>query len=247
MNDVLLQIGLNRKEAEIYMYLLTKGPQTTLQLSEATGEKRTNVYMILDRLTALAVVTADDTKSSRLFAANDPQSLRQLLIAEQQRQNQVSTALSAAMPRLKSIYALSNDKPGVVHLTGLDGFQSVLDDMEHSTGDVLLIAGDTSLGNKDAYGLLQKSLQKRAAAGICTRAIFKASSRETLDKMAFSDKNFEVRFLGAAPYPSELAIYESNVLFTNYEPSVLNTVITDANIATTLRQLFEELWSKAKI
>ena len=246
MDDTLQQIGLNQKEAEFYLYLLQHGPQTTLQLTKATGEKRTNVYMILDSLIQKGVVAADDSKSSRLFSAQEPSSLQKLLVVEQQRQKQAVAALSAAMPELKSLHALTSDKPGVVHLAGIDGFKSILNDMKTTGSDVLLVGSNEILNQPEIYDVLLKSLHERKALGIHTKAIFELANRPYIDKVAFAERGFEVRFLGKHAYPGEMAIYDNNLLLTTFRPSLINTVVTSDDVATTMRLLFEELWQKAK-
>lgn len=244
MEDALQQIGLTAKEAKLYLLLLKEGNLTATVLAERAGEKRTNTYMILDSLVAKGVVTSDDSQPTRQFGAADPAKLSQLREAEQVRQRQASAALNAAMPQIKSMYALLNNRPGIVHLAGLEGYKTILEDMKRSTTEVLLVASDAPTGG-EVWEVLAPSLAERKTLGVVTRALYHRSA-ESGSKKIFAERGLEVRFLGDQPFPAEMEIYEDNVVFRSYSPSLVSTVLTNASIADTMRLLFESLWSAAE-
>lgn len=249
MEEVLTSLGIKSKEAQFYLLLLRQGRMTVLELAEATGEKRTNVYMILDVLLCKELVSVSKAGSKRQYEASPPSSLRKLLEAEHQRQQQVSAALSAVLPELKSQYALANNRPGVVYLTGLDGFKVMLDDMMRSTTEILLVASNAPTDPR-IWEILIDSLARRKAQGIATRAIYHQDHRQSdaqleQKKLEFEQRGMEVRFLGEREFKGEMAVYEDNTIFTAYEPALVTTILTSKDITDTTRILFEELWEKA--
>lgn len=247
MEELLQQLGFNPKEAEFYLHLLNEGPKTAAQIAVEMKEQRTNTYMVLESLAEKGVIEISEAKRVRNYAAKDPSSLLALLKSQQERQKRLAAALQAELPRLKSVHALASDKPGVVHMNGLDGYKSMLNDVIQSDAkEVLIIPSDEILKHPEVYDVLVESLFARKAQGIPSRAIFPASVRETLNMDQFTERDFKLRFIGDQEFPGEIAIYGDNVVFTVYDPSLINTIITNGSIAKTMRILFEQLWSNAK-
>jgi sugar-specific transcriptional regulator TrmB len=244
MEEALMQLGLNQKEAKLYLYLLQNGSQTALQAAKGLDEKRTNTYMLLDSLTEKGIVSANNDGGARHFAAGDPNSLKSLLEAEQQRQARASAALRVALPQLRSLYTLANNKPGVIHLAGIEGYLAMLDDSHRSTTDILVMASDEAPTDPETFELLKGRLYARKDAGIATRALFHHNGKEEQMLHDFRDRGTDLRFMGTRPFNGEVAIYEDNVVFTVYKPSLVTTIVTNSRIADTMRYMFDELWDK---
>lgn len=246
MDELLEQLGFSSKETKIYMMLLENGSRTAAEIARLSSEKRANTYMILDVLMAKGVIEPNDDTAVRTFSAATPTNLKKLLQQELDRQLQIKAALDAALPKLVSTYQLTNDKPGVAHMQGPDGFMTLLRDMTHSTTEVRLIASNKIPIDKQVLLDFRKMLLARKKAGISTRAIFHRDAKSDLQKELFSRRGIELRFLGEEEFDGEVALYESNVAFTVYEPSLVVTVITNSAITKTMGIVFEELWDKAK-
>jgi len=247
MEELLQQLGFNPKESEFYMHLLNEGHKTAAQISTEMKEPRTNTYMVLESLAEKGVIEMGEAKKVRTYAAKDPSSLMALLKKQQESQKRLAAALQAELPRLKSVHALATDKPGVVHMNGLDGYKAMLNSVIQSGAkEVLVIPSDEILNYPDVYEVLKSSLFARKAQGIPSRAIFPESVRLLLDMAQFKERDFALRFIGNEEFPGEVAIYGDSVVFTVYHPTLMNTVITNASIARTMRILFEQLWANAK-
>ena len=246
MQDSLTKIGLTSKEAQIYLYLLENGYRTAAQLADAIGEKRTNIYMLLEGLKEKQVLTVDESKRVRVFGAADPGQLQKLLQREQEKQQQALGALKVVLPQLRVQYSLTSDKPGVTHTAGEEGYKLLLDDMVRSTTEVLLVASNDVPPNSSVLDELRNRLYKRKEAGVRTRALFHSDEKRDSHKAEFAERGIELRFLGEQPFRGEVVVYEDNVTFTVYEPSLVVTVVTNKAIADTMRIMFEALWDKAE-
>lgn len=246
MQDVLTQLGLNDKEAKIYLILLEEGHFAASPLAKRAQESRTNTYMILESLEKQGLVTANDSRAVRYFKANDPVLLKQLLVRKQLELKQAQGSLSHVFPKLKSSYTLNELKPGVVYLEGLDGLRVMLDDMARSGDEALIIPSDYSPQVPEAWKVLQEGVNKRAKLGVRSRIIFPKALRKDLEFDRLLKQEMEIRFWGSREYPGELVVYGNKCVFTTYKPKVMNTILTDDVIAQTLRNLFEELWEQAE-
>lgn len=244
MEEILLQLGLTDKETALYLLLLKTPHLTAQQLADNTQIQRTNVYRLLDNMLALGIVTTDNSPVKR-FAASEPQSLQKLLQSKQDSLRQTASALSATMPAFRSQYSLSLDKPGVFHMAGSEGFERLLQDMVRSNTEVLLVASDDTPRDEDTLRRFRELLLERKKNGVSTRALFHGDPDEVI-RNTFAERGLEVRFIGQTPFAGEVALYEDNVAFTVYDPSIVVTVLTNKHIAGTMRSLFEELWAVAK-
>lgn len=245
MENVLREIGLQDNEATVYLQLLKNPLQTAQQLATQTDIKRTNVYRILDALLEQELIIKDDSPVSR-FSAAEPQSLQKLLQRRQNTLKQTASSLSAVMPQLRSQYSLSLNKPGVVYMTGDDGLERLLFDMVNSQTEVLLVAGDEPR-DADTRSRFRELIMQRKQNNVHTRALFHGGEHQARITHRFSERGFDVRFIGTTPFDSEVVIYEDSVAFSVYDPSLIITIITNKDFANTMRTLFEQLWCTANV
>lgn len=246
MEEVLTQLGLTEKEVALYLLLLRKPHQTAQQLADQTKIQRTNAYRLLDNLLARELISTDNSPVKH-FTATEPHSLQKILQHKQTELRQASSSLSALMPAFRSQYSLSLDRPGVFHMAGSEGFERLLEDMVHSTTEVLLVASDDTPNDEETLKRFRQLLTERKNNNIKTRALFHHASYSRRIKEELSEHGIEMRFIGNTPFKSELVLYEDNAAFTVYDPSLITTVLTNKHIANMMRTLFEQLWVVAKV
>src|SRR3989338_2440788 len=69
---LLVEIGLDIKEAKIYLALLALGEGTVQEIAQKTGLKRTGLYPLLDELKKKKLVLEAKSKKRTYFVAEDP-------------------------------------------------------------------------------------------------------------------------------------------------------------------------------
>jgi transposase-like protein len=245
MEEILQKIGLADNEAKLYLYLLKNPNKTAQQLAKETGIQRTNIYRLLDRLIEYQLISSDDSPV-KTFVASAPQNLQVILNNKQTELKQVSASLSALMPVFRAQHSLSLDKPGVLHMANKNGLELLLKDMAHSRTEILLFASDDVPLDQETLASFRQLIYQRKKNGILTRALFHNGNRNEEIINNFSEMGIFVRFLGSVPFRSDIAIYENNIAFTVYEPSLNVTVITNVHIAGVMRLLFEQLWDSSE-
>ncbi len=246
MEQALIRLGLNAKEAAIYLFLLSQDSLTAAEIAKKTKQTRTNIYMILESLQQAGVVLTDDSSAVRQYKAADPQILKQLLVIQQQELKQTQQLLAQSFGKMQSMYQLGQLKPGVVYLEGIEGLKTMLDDIARTKEEVVILPSYNAPDNKEAWEVLQRGLMKRKALGVGSRTVFHEGARGTIDPAAFKKRGFDVRFWGERIYDGEFAVYGDKVVFTTFLPTIVNTILTNKVIAQTMRNLFEEVWEKAK-
>ncbi len=247
MDTVLQELGLNEKEARFYLYLLEEGSLTAAEIAKRLKESRTNTYMVMDRLTAENLIEADDTTPVRLYRAADPAVLKSRVSRQMQEVKQTHAALQSVLPELSSLFNLSQHRPGVTYLEGIEGFKTLLEDnAKLKQGTIDLLASSEAPINIQSWELLQRGIAKRAARGVVTRAIFDVREDKKPLIQDFAGKNYEIRFWGQTPLPGEIVIYGNKIAFTVYQPSLIVTIMTNEVMAGTFRVIFEQLWQTAR-
>lgn len=240
---MLRQIGLTTHESSVYLSILNQPRQTAQSIARATGITRTNTYRVLDILVQQGLIEADTSPVKR-FSITNPRALQELIQKKQASLRQTATSLSSAMPAFRAQYSLSLDRPGIVHMTGDDGLERLLLDMVNAQTEVLLIAGDEPK-DKTIRHTFRELIMRRKDNHVPTRALFHDGTHHDHIVDKFHARGFDVRFLDSPPFPSEVVLYEDNIVFCVYDPSILITVITNSTHAATMRMVFAQLWQSA--
>ena len=246
MLPLLQRLGLNEKEARVYLLLIDNPHLTAAEIARLSEESRTNTYMILDRLVDIGVVAVGGEAVKR-FDAMEPTGLQRIIYDKQAELKAAHAELRSVLPALNSKFRLSHHKPGVVYREGLDGLKESFADMTRTGEEVLIFISDLSPENPEALGVILNSLDARKKANIQSRALLHEAGRQYTNISEYVPKrNMHTRFIGETPYEGEVAIYGDKCAFTVYVPTIIVTTITNAVLANTMRTVFENLWQQAK-
>lgn len=242
MEQQLEAIGLSPKESRVYLLLLEQSDMTASDVAERLGFKRPNAYAVLDQLAEQHLIEVVETDAVKTFRAAHPAQLQRLVQQRIEQEQQAAAGLQKVLPLLRSQHALASNKPGVVHMAGVDGFITLLDDMIRSTSEVLLIASNEVPQDQNVLKQFRDKMVARVNAGVGTRALFHSTDQNERFKYEFGERGIMLRFLHSAPFETDIALYEDNIAFTIYKPVILTTVITNQVMAGTMREVFEQLW-----
>lgn len=236
---ILRKAGLTESAAKGYLALIEHGSLSPTELAEHTGENRTNAYAIADKLVSLGLATKrGDTKAS--YQPESPAKLKQLLITRQRELKAVDSELSGILPQLLSTFRLTTDKPGVLHLEGVDSLRQVYDDII-KTGDTLCIFPSShDRDDPEIAAMIDSQIERQRKAGIKTEVLLR---QEVITQFAIkNDELFEARPAPLAALDAQIMVYGDNVAITIFGSGVVTTIITSPPAAQTFRQLFLGYW-----
>lgn len=234
------KIGLNDGQAKAYSVLVQKGGMSPPELAEQISESRTNTYNILDQLLAMGLVERQE--SPRLtYIAKNPSALKQLLIDRTREMNKVSTELTSLLPELQAMYRLAYDQPGIVQMQGLDVFRNIYDDVIASKSELLILPSQFDRDDPEVAKVIDEQITKQNEAGIQTKV---AAARELSPKKSVVElSGTEIHYSLSDRLPAQIMVYGDNVAFTTFRNGVLSTVLTNPEIAETMRRLFMQLYA----
>lgn len=119
--EVLKNIGLGKSETLVYLGLLESGPMSVSKLSKKIGLYRPVIYKSLSILQQKGLVVLSPKKKQKLYTAESPKKLRELL-------ESFSKDLDITIEQLEQKHQ-NADQPVVRLLEGKEGIRAVFNDI----------------------------------------------------------------------------------------------------------------------
>lgn len=248
----LTQLGLGEKEALVYETLLRLGKAGMGRLIQELPFKRANTYNLVADLTAKGLLTETEERGKKVFIAENPGKLHDLLEARQHELKHAHQSLEAILPDLRSVYALALNKPGVRFYEGIEGIKLVLEDtLVNNPGKTIDAFSDVA-----GYARYLRDWNtrhyapKRKRLGIRERVII-PDNKEALAYMEGyqASEVTDILFLDHRQYPftTEVNIYNSKVSFVTFsEKTHIGVIIENDAIFQTLSSIFAFCWAMGK-
>ena len=243
---ILQEIGLNKKEAKVYVALLQLGQDTAFHIAGKTGLKRPTIYVVLEHLKGMGLVSSSKSKKAELFSPVEPRKLYNLF-------KEKEAKLNEALPSLEAIYNIPPQKPRVEMFEGLEGVKAVYYDVVEylKKGDEILFFSTLEHTDylKESFKLWKRILRQNKN----TRA--REIMRDTAVERAFAEEmgrikdRYKIRFIPKelGEIHSDLIIFGNKVAIVSVKTDIYATVIEDEEIANSYRVFYEMAWKSGKI
>ncbi|MFH1711768.1 MAG: helix-turn-helix domain-containing protein, partial [Patescibacteria group bacterium] len=109
--DVLKQIGFTDKQTDVYISLLSLGPNSVRSIAEHCDINRQSVHEILKWLQEQGLATWYHKEKKQYFIAEDPQMLNHLVNDRKTELDETSRELEKAIPELRAIHHREDERP----------------------------------------------------------------------------------------------------------------------------------------
>jgi len=240
----LQQIGLEEKEAQVYLALLSLGSATAYRIAEKCEVKKPTVYVILEDLRRKGLVLKVPHAKKALFSAVD--------IAEYLHDQ--GSKLSAVHRLMPKFNALSAAKGANVYF--FSGFRGIEQAIQYKYDSMI---GKTFYGFygslvdaadiEEIVRIYKKWDTSAVSAGITFKIVMpKKDARKYYGYMidiAKTNNNVQIRLLDQYEYPPNASIgIGTDFLWILDEKNLQATVIDNASTADAMRQIFEIVWEK---
>ena len=243
-SNLLNNIGLSPKEAEIYETLLKLGKVKINSILSETKLKRTTIYSILDELVNKNIVEKDENHKIAQFRAKHPYTLKSYLEDKSEKIKTTSEQLEAVLPNLISLYNTAQNMPGVKFYEGKEGIKKTLNDSLNSKTEILTIA-DIEAVEKYIADIEEEYVKQRNKKGITKRLLVldtpQAREMEKFPKHFTADTKYCK--LKINPFNTAIQIYDNKVVFITMTDNYLaGMIIENQFIYSTQKALFEFIW-----
>lgn len=240
---LLTKLGLNDKEAKIFLALAKIGPAPVRTVAQQAGINRGTTYDTLKHLLSLGLVSYYHREKHQYFVAERPE---RLLAYTQERVRHAEAAkqeIENDLASLERAYASSGEVPTVKFYEGFHGAKAILQDvlatMSHTSPKEYHVYSSVDL-RQHLYQEFPNFTDERVKRGIkvLTIAIGAGGTRHGLDERRWLSKKE-----GA---PTFVIIYDGKVatLALDGRGNLVGTVIENRAVADTERLIFRALWDK---
>jgi len=235
---ILINFGLSDNEANVYLSSLSLGPTTILKISKATSMKRTTIYSVVESLKQKGLMNMELKGWKRLFVAENPEKLNNILKAKQEE-------LKNNLPQLLAMYNLKGSEGFIKYYEGLEAIKSVYENLleDIKAHDYYYVVCDT----KQWLALDQKYflnfIKRRAKYNIKIRLLLQDSKIAREHKKMEKIFNEKIKFLPqGTSLTTDLIVIPKRVVIHQLTQPTIAMVIENNSIIQMHRELFELIW-----
>ncbi len=240
LQKVLINFGLNEKEAAVYLATLELGPSPASSVAVKAKLKRVTTYDILEKLMDRGFISLQEQDGVKIFSATDPDLLR-----EDFRQKYMD--FKSALPDFRRLHGKTTH-PRVRYYEGLEAIKKVYAETLSAQTEILNYADSKSI--RDYWPTYDVDyVEERVRRGIYLRGI--APLDEYGKKVARDNEKLhrEIRLVRAGPFAfkNEINIYDDKVAIISFgSDKIIGMVIESPEIANTQRAIFMMAWEFAR-
>lgn len=252
MNEkILVDSGLSKEQAKIYLFLLENGLAPVKVIASKAGLGRALAYKVLEQLMVLGLAERrEDIGKVALFFPTHPKRLKELLATKRERVVEASEALERSFGLLASSFNLLSGKPNIQFFEGVEGLQRVYDDILETNQNISVISSPIHHGKQEALHLIREQIKKQAEQKIQTKAITPHAEGQTETTTPISDDEKYLITRRVIPaeklnIPAQIIVYGDKVAITNFKENIITVAIESKYIAETFRMMFEYMWEKS--
>lgn len=236
---------LNEKEVLVYQACIGKKPLNPTQLSRLTGIKRTTIYLVLEELKKKGLIIENIKGKKRNINVSTPETLRHLVIEEQERIKEKSKMISNIIPLLENLQKIKGVETEVEILEGKSGAVIILEKILQQKKDIYWLGSlDTILQIIDEERLYRVFTWRRMDTKTTSYAI---SDRKILSNKKFGEKieGFrQFRFLPESfKTPALVVLFGNSIGLVRVREMDLKIILVkDENIFEIMKFMFDTLW-----
>jgi sugar-specific transcriptional regulator TrmB len=244
----LTKIGLEENQAKVYLSCLQLGNSPVLNIAKESRLKRPTVYLILDNLKSLGLVSEVKKGKKTLYRAEPPDNLITDLA---DRLNLAKNSL----PALKAIHNVDLEKPNIKIAEGVNGVRSIYNGifgyLNHHPNEELLIFGAL----KDAVENFQTSVidyfyetMSNSKNSIREIGNDDTETRQYYRKSNHLNPRHDIRLIRDEGIfdQTDNMIYGNTLVIFSVKKEIFAITIESKSIVTTYRTLFNMAWRSGK-
>ena len=233
-------LGLNEKEAIVYLALLETGKASVNSLSLKSGLKRPTTYVILEQLMKKGFAFKIPRARKHAFQAVE---IEKCALLAKERLNYSLEIL----PEIKAIQKGKEEKTSISFFEGTEGFKEAYSRILKNKKDIECMAFFAHQKNvpeemKEYWQKLETYFKKN---NIKRKVIIPDDpSVESFLKTALKKSNeMKIKTLPISKFDSNVAIevYDNLILFASHK-NMQASLVEDSDIAHTISQIFNYIW-----
>lgn len=238
MKNVLLDIGLTEKEAELYLLAIKHKEVTASQIARISSESRTHTYDTINTLIKKGLLTYVIKNNIKYFKAVNPERLLNYLKEKSAKIEEEEKSVRKIIPQLKDIQQKSGEEePKIEIYEGKEGLKSLLNDIISEGKDFVTWGATTKVKEHLPDFVIQKYLNERKKRNIRARQLF-TDSYGVLKSPLSKNKKLPKEFAN----PTTTLIYGNKVAIFLWTEMPKIILVESKELAGSYKTYFELLW-----
>jgi len=239
MEKTLIDAGLTRLQAQVYLFLTSTGQIFPKLLINKLNITRTNAYKVLSSLENLGLVRKITVNNKATFIAEDPIALASLVAEKRNVVLSLEHNVNEAMQQLRSIYNKNSDKNTIISSFGKNSILASYDKQAQQKKPIYFIKSRADIPfmgfeAMDSVRRKQGNLTNHRY-GITTDSI-EANFNNEIDKSASLTRTWIKENDYTAPV--EWSVNENNIVIQVFEGKGMTVIIDNEIIANSFIQLW---------
>lgn len=241
----LKEVGLSANEANVYLTLLTLGPNPVSTIAKKANLNRSSCYTILDRLMQKGFAHQSNKHNVTYFSGVDPKLMVNSLTSKKHDLEDRIENLRRSMGQFEKIKCDYPQKPSVSFYEGEAAIQNIMEDTLNSKEELRAYASLqelTSLLPNYFPGYYKRRTQK----GISIKAIYPANEMSYKHKLRDSKENRISRLIPPEfNFHLDIIIYDNKVAITSLKDK-FGLLIKSQSMANAQKKIFDIIWQGTK-
>ena len=244
LRALLKRIGLQDREAEVYLAILTLKSARASAVADLARQSRSHTYLVLKALMERGLVSRIERAKVLHFVAEPPEHLLAYLDDRSQELQELSRLAQGALPQFKQLTRTTVEAPRVTLLHGIEGMKQVYREI-FPNAFCALFNPETmyqAFGKGIPQLILKNNQSLRGRDLLVDNAASKRFMRENPQ-----NAEYEIRLLpkGTA-FATDTMAFGNVVVIVTYDADHTIIRIENANLADSFRAWFEILWAGAR-
>jgi sugar-specific transcriptional regulator TrmB len=239
-------LGLNDREAKVYISALQLGFGTVQEIAESSSINRTTAYTHIRTLIERGIISTEEKQGKVFYIAEKPEKISVLLAARREEIKKQQKIFEQMLPELKALYNVSVEKPQIRYFEGKSGLEQMQEDILYSRER--MVYGFYCLDPLyEVFPDIYKNYsEKRIKAKIFSKIIYTKKDGEVF----FKDDKSRLRERRFVPYdyfnfPNDVTIYGKKIAIAGLKGNIMGIIINNKKIAESFRLLFLLAWRGA--
>lgn len=236
--QVLTNLGLNEKEAKVYLAGMQSGTAVVSEIAQAAKINRVTTYDILEKLKQRGLVSFFTKKKIKYFTVTDPE----VVLQEYEKR---TDELRRSMPKFKNLLG-ETSHPRIRYFEGLEGIKAIYADTLNSSTEILNYSNSHEI-RKNWPNYDNEYVKKRIEKNIYLRGICPKDKEGEMVKSLDHSSNREMRLLpnDQFNFSNEINIYDDKVAIISFKDELIGMIIESVEIANSQRAIFNMCWQFA--
>lgn len=242
----LTKLGLQDREAQIYLVLLQQGRSTAQAIACAADLPRASCYGILENLASKELVTIFNDREQREYVAEPPERLRTMLRQQAEELQARTERIESVLPQLFALAGDVSSKPQVRLIKGAQDLQQLQEEFRAWQGETVQLVGyDALMKLQAARPVVEKEQNHLRKEGL--RVGRKPGRAIDVTDGPAPEGIYDTRTLPTSLFdvPGEMTVYGDRVALFGYTDDIVGVTIHSPAIAQTCRAIFELAWRYA--